>query len=97
MRAVAISRVAAATQARQLSRGGQAPGHGRPAGRGTRHRSQPDRVHGDGCDGRAHRLPGGCADIVTASQAMHWFDAGRALPEIARVLRPGGGARGLRL
>jgi SAM-dependent methyltransferase len=35
-------------------------------------------------------LPGGCADIVTASQAMHWFDAGRALPEIARLLRPGG-------
>jgi len=35
-------------------------------------------------------LPDGCADIVTASQAMHWFDPGRALPEIARVLRPGG-------
>jgi SAM-dependent methyltransferase len=35
-------------------------------------------------------LPGGCADIVTVSQAMHWFDAGRALPEIARLLRPGG-------
>jgi SAM-dependent methyltransferase len=35
-------------------------------------------------------LPGGCADIVTASQAMHWFDASRALPEIARILRPGG-------
>jgi SAM-dependent methyltransferase len=35
-------------------------------------------------------LPGGCADIVTASQAMHWFDTGRALPEIARLLRPGG-------
>jgi SAM-dependent methyltransferase len=27
---------------------------------------------------------------VTASQAMHWFDPGRALPEIARLLRPGG-------
>jgi SAM-dependent methyltransferase len=35
-------------------------------------------------------LPAGCADIVTASQAMHWFDPGRALPEIARILRPGG-------
>ncbi len=35
-------------------------------------------------------LPGGCADVVTASQAMHWFDPDRALPEIARLLRPGG-------
>lgn len=35
-------------------------------------------------------LPERCADIVTASQAMHWFDASRALPEIARILRPGG-------
>jgi SAM-dependent methyltransferase len=35
-------------------------------------------------------LPGACADIVTASQAMHWFDPARALPEIARILRPGG-------
>lgn len=35
-------------------------------------------------------LPDGCADIVTASQALHWFDADRALPEIARILRPGG-------
>jgi SAM-dependent methyltransferase len=35
-------------------------------------------------------LPDGCADVVTASQAMHWFDPARALPEIARLLRPGG-------
>jgi ubiquinone/menaquinone biosynthesis C-methylase UbiE len=35
-------------------------------------------------------LPDGCADVVTASQAMHWFDPDRALPEIARLLRPGG-------
>jgi SAM-dependent methyltransferase len=35
-------------------------------------------------------LPPASADIVTASQAMHWFDPDRALPEIARLLRPGG-------
>lgn len=43
--------------------------------------------------GRARKvtgLPAGSADVVTASQAMHWFDPDRALPEIARLLRPGG-------
>jgi SAM-dependent methyltransferase len=35
-------------------------------------------------------MPAGSADIVTASQAMHWFDPDLALPEIARLLRPGG-------
>jgi SAM-dependent methyltransferase len=35
-------------------------------------------------------LPDGSVDAVVAGQAMHWFDLGRAMPEIARVLVPGG-------
>ena len=31
-----------------------------------------------------------CLDAVVVAQAFHWFDAGRALAELARVVRPGG-------
>jgi SAM-dependent methyltransferase len=35
-------------------------------------------------------LPDGSLDAVVVSSAWHWFDPARAVPEIARVLRPGG-------
>lgn len=35
-------------------------------------------------------LPDRSVDVVVAAQSFHWFDLDRALPEIARVLRPGG-------
>jgi SAM-dependent methyltransferase len=35
-------------------------------------------------------LPGGCVDAVLVAQAWHWVDPAQAVPEVARVLRPGG-------
>nr|WP_246314978.1 methyltransferase domain-containing protein [Kineococcus aurantiacus] len=35
-------------------------------------------------------LPGASVDAVVVAQAWHWVDPGRAVPEVARVLRPGG-------
>jgi SAM-dependent methyltransferase len=40
-------------------------------------------------------LPDASVDAVLCGQAMHWFDMSRAVPEIARVLRPGGTLGGL--
>lgn len=44
-------------------------------------------------DGTAEAIPlaDETVDAVVVSQAFHWFDAPRALHEIARVLRPAGG------
>jgi len=35
-------------------------------------------------------LPDASVDAVLVGQALHWFDLDRAIPEIARVLTPGG-------
>lgn len=35
-------------------------------------------------------LPDGCADVVTAAQSLQWMRPERVLPEIRRILRPGG-------
>lgn len=37
-------------------------------------------------------LASGSADLVIGCQAFHWFDLDRTLPEIDRLLRPGGHA-----
>jgi SAM-dependent methyltransferase len=44
-------------------------------------------------DGVAEAIPLGdrSVDAVTVADAFHWFDKRRALAEIGRVLRPGGG------
>jgi ubiquinone/menaquinone biosynthesis C-methylase UbiE len=42
--------------------------------------------------GRAEAIPvrSQWADVLVVGQAFHWFDQEHALPEIARVLKPGG-------
>jgi SAM-dependent methyltransferase len=47
---------------------------------------------GEVLDGTAEEVPlaDGVGDVVTVAQALHWFDLDRALPEIDRILRPGG-------
>lgn len=47
--------------------------------------------------GRAERIPlrDASVDAVLAGQSAHWFDLRQAIPEIARVLRPGGVLAGL--
>jgi SAM-dependent methyltransferase len=52
-------------------------------------------LHGlglEGMEGSAEAIPfdDGSADGVVAGSSLHWFERGRALPEIHRVLRPGG-------
>jgi SAM-dependent methyltransferase len=46
----------------------------------------------DGVEGSAEAIPFGdsVADAVVAGSSLHWFELELALPEIHRVLRPGG-------
>ena len=48
---------------------------------------------GEALAGTAEAIPleDASVDAVFVGEAMHWFDSERAVPEIARVLRPGGG------
>ena len=50
-------------------------------------------VHGSALDGSAEAIPLGdsSVDAVFVGEAFHWFDPAAAIPEVARVLRPGGG------
>jgi ubiquinone/menaquinone biosynthesis C-methylase UbiE len=43
-------------------------------------------------DGTAESLPlaDGAVEVITVAQAFHWFDLDRALPELHRVIAPGG-------
>lgn len=42
-------------------------------------------------EAEANGLPDASVDLVTVAQAFHWFDKPRALAEMARIVRPGGG------
>ena len=46
----------------------------------------------EGVEGSAEAIPfgNGVADAVVAGSSVHWFELERALPEIHRILRPGG-------
>lgn len=41
-------------------------------------------------DAEALGVAAACADLITAAQAFHWFDANRAIAEFRRALKPDG-------
>jgi SAM-dependent methyltransferase len=91
MRAVALGRLGLNPDRPAGVLASSGPARGRPAGTaGGPPAARPTAVRVMAGSAEATGLPDECADIVTASQAMHWFDAARALPEIVRILRPGG-------
>jgi SAM-dependent methyltransferase len=50
-------------------------------------------VHGGALAGSAEAIPldDASVDAAFVGEAFHWFDPAAAIPELARVLRPGGG------
>jgi SAM-dependent methyltransferase len=91
MRAVALGRLGLNPDRPEGVLASSGPGRGGPPGPPAgRPAARPTAVTVAAGSAEATGLPDECADIVTASQAMHWFDAARALPEIVRILRPGG-------
>jgi SAM-dependent methyltransferase len=50
-------------------------------------------VHGGAVAGSAEAIPldDASVDAVFVGEAFHWFDPAAAIPDLARVLRPGGG------
>jgi SAM-dependent methyltransferase len=58
-------------------------------------RRQLPAVRGVEGSAEAIPLPDESVDAVLCGQAMHWFDMDRAVPEIGRILTPGGVFAGL--
>jgi SAM-dependent methyltransferase len=56
----------------------------------TRLRERAPRARSTVAAAEALPVPARSVDVVVSAQAFHWFDPARALPEAARVLRPGG-------
>ena len=50
----------------------------------------PGAVEWSGAEADATQIPPESVDIVTASQSFHWMNPETTLPEVARILRPGG-------
>ena len=57
---------------------------------GRRRLGEGDRVSWADGTAEATGLADASVDLVTAAQAFHWFDRGRARAELKRVLEPGG-------
>jgi ubiquinone/menaquinone biosynthesis C-methylase UbiE len=50
----------------------------------------PGAVEWSGAEADATQIPPASVDIVTASQSFHWMNPETTLPEVSRILRPGG-------